>query len=100
MITHEICKFCGGKCCTGEITGTYKKCDYLGNNGCTHPDGERNVMCNVYPYVIILDTRQPHSRRVFLDTSCPYWHLFVDLYKDIRDDDPVSLAITRQEVPI
>ena len=99
MITHEICKFCGGKCCTGELLGK-PRCEFLGDHGCTHSEGERNVVCNVYPYVIIEDGRFPNKRRVFLDTGCPFWTAFVDLFKEIRDDDPVSLAITKQEVDI
>ena len=99
MITHEICKFCG-KCCTGEIVGR-DPCEFLGNEGCTLPEENRNKVCNIYPFVIIEDQRRNRNRRrILLDTGCPYWQAFVDLLKDIRDDDPVSLAITKKEVDI
>jgi len=99
MITHEICRFCG-KCCTGEISGR-ARCEFLGSEGCTLPEEERNKVCNIYPFVIVEDLRRDlNQRRIFLDTGCPYWMAFVDLYKEVRDDDAVSLQIVGKQVDI
>lgn len=95
MILNEVCANCG-KCCLGELNGTFKKCEWLRNKGCILTDEGRNKVCLVYPYVIIDDRRYPITRRIFLDTACPHWKLFVDQRDKITDDVdefPASLGV-------
>ena len=92
MIVSDICKQCGGICCKGEISG-HPPCAWLLENGCKIPPELRDNSCNHYPFIIVEDKRFPKSRRVFLDTGCPYFGEFVKMRDQINADETYSLMI-------
>jgi hypothetical protein len=92
MIQNDICKKCGGICCQGQLSG-YPKCRWLADSGCMLCQNHRDSGCNFFPFVIVEDQRLPKSRRVFLDTCCPYFLEFAKMRDQILDSDTYSLLI-------
>lgn len=86
---NDICASCE-LCCKGTLTNV--QCPSYTSSGCVWEYSNRPIPCQQYPFILVHDNRFDIPQRIFIDTACPYYHLFTGI-EEIRKSTEPSLII-------